>query len=223
MKISAIDYSINSPGIITAILDKNLDVINYDFLGFTSVAINSKNKNIKHYHKDEKKRKFFSNSIEKNLWFVNQIMEFVNDSEYVAIEGYSFASKGVVFNIAESTMLMKFHMYNSGISIRVYDPKTIKMFATNNGNAKKEEMVECYNKLEEKIDFGFLPEELRDGNPKGDLVDAFFILKLLQTELKLRYGLIELKTLTLKQIEIFNRTTKKNPNNILSTDFLKIG
>jgi hypothetical protein len=91
------------------------------------------------------------------------------------------------------------------------------MFACNIGTAKKEDMIDAYDKVR-KNPLG-LNFSNRFGSPKEDIVDAFFITELLQMELKLRKGLIQLKDLTEKQIQIFNRTTKGNPTNILATDF----
>ena len=68
------------------------------------------------------------------------------------------------------------------------------------------------------LDLNHLPEYK---NPREDIIDAYFILKLLQAELKLRHGLIELKSLSVKQIQAFNRVTKANPTNLLDRDFIE--
>ena len=59
------------------------------------------------------------------------------------------------------------------------------------------------------------------GSPKEDIVDANYICLLLQMELKLRKGIIQLKDLTEKQIQIFNRTTKAQKTNLLAIDFIE--
>ena len=101
-------------------------------------------------------------------------------------------------NIAEATMLTKEMIYNSRTKLRIYEPNSIKMFATDNGNSGKVEMNDKFVSLEEPLlKLDHLPEYK---NPREDIIDAYFILKFLQTELKLRYGLLELNTLSLHRV-----------------------
>lgn len=215
MNICGIDYSINSPAIIKAKLDNDLEINKLTYLGFTDVKkIAKTDNNIIHYDK----KKQFKNNYEKYIWIREHIINFINKSTYVAIEGYAYSKKGLVFNIAESTMCTKIAIYERKIPIRIYDPSTIKMYATFKGNVGKDEMNLAYENYKDlKLDLSHLPS-LK--SPKEDFVDAFYILKLLQLEMKLRHGMISLKDLPLKHIEIFNRVTKANPVNLLAQDFI---
>lgn len=224
MIIAGIDYSKNSPGIVSLFLhDYTLDVVNIDYIGFTTVKKNEKLAKLVHYKKDT-----WSDDIAKAQGMADCIAGYLADNtfnncwpQYVAFEGYAYAAKGKVFDIAEATMVTKLRMYDNGCKIRIYDPNTIKKFASGHGNADKVRMGESFNKFD-----GMKPEIdlLADAkSPKEDIVDAFFAAKLLQLELKLRKGLIAVKDLPMKQIEVFNRVTKAYPENILVRPFIHKG
>jgi len=215
MIIAGIDYSKNSPGVMISNIDKNFEIINTEYRGFTSVKKTTKlDSNLIFYHKNE-----FNNDIEKAVWMRDHIIEFIEDVDYCAIEGYALAAKGKVFDIAEATMCTKLGIYEGHKALRIYEPSTIKLFATGNGNSAKVEMGDAYVKYEEKFkpDLSHLTPYKP---PSEDLVDAYFCMKLLQTELKLRYGIVELRDLSLETIKIFNRVTKANPENILVRNFI---
>ena len=221
MFIIGIDYSKNSPGVMMAKLDEQCEIINIQYIGFTSVKKTANlDNNLVFYHKKQ-----FNNDIEKAIWMREHIINFIksynngHDTKvYCAIEGYAFAANGKVFDIAESTMCTKLGIYDSLIPLRIYEPSTIKKFAVK-GNAGKVEMGDEYIKICDmlKPDLSHLKPYK---TPSEDLVDAYFCMKLLQTEIKLRYGIIQFKDLSLKTIEIFNKVTKAYPVNILNRPFI---
>lgn len=217
MKIVGLDLSINGSGCVKFDLDKNLDIADLEYLSFTHVKKNS-TKDILYYNKKQ-----FKNYFDQNQWMEKHILDFCEGVQYVAVEDYAYGAKGQVFHIGEFIGLIKHALYfgfgniDLGVNLRLYDPCSIKMFACDNGTAKKEDMIDAHDKKQgNPLRLQFLP---RFGSPKEDIVDAYFIARLLQTELKLRKGLIQLKDLTEKQIQIFNRTTKAHPVNILAEDF----
>ena len=144
---------------------------------------------------------------------------FMDKPDYCAIEGYSMNSKGLVFNIAEATMVTKLEIYNTNTPMRIYEPTAIKKFATGNGSSNKVVMDEFYTKFDDiKIDLSHLDSAV---SPKEDLVDAYYVMRFLQIELKLRHGIIRLQDLSLPIIELFNRVTKAYPENILVRPFIQ--
>jgi len=222
MIICGIDASINSSGITKLFLDDNLDVIKKEFLAFTSVKKNLKKYDdgtVHFYHKNQFKEQY----IEKHIWMEEKIIDFIKDVDFVSLEDYAMgASKGQVFNIAEFTGCVKRKMFDLNIPLRKYDINSIKMFATKKGNSDKSLILSFYNKIEDKDKFLFPIDILEnDKSYANDIIDSYYIAKLLQLELKLRHGLIRLQDLELKQIEIFNRVTKGNPINILARDFIQ--
>lgn len=225
MKICGVDMSINSPAIVKFFIDDNYNVINKEFLTFSKIKKytgESKDGRIEYIKKSS-----FKNNINQYVYMRDIITEFIGEIDYVAFEGYAYSAKGHVFDIAEATASIKIDLFDKRIPLRIYDPASIKMYATTKGNADKIRMEDNFELIEteERFDLSFLPmvyeKDSGKGNPKDNIVDAFFICKLLLIELKLRSGFINLKDLDNdKQIAIFNRVTKSNPVNILDTDFI---
>ena len=99
----------------------------------------------------------------------------------IAIEDYSFGSKGRVFNIAENTGLLKHKLWEVGYKFNVVAPTTVKKFATGKGNADKEKMYEAFVK-ETGIDISkiMFPDRAL-GSPVSDIVDSYYIAKYLKS------------------------------------------
>jgi len=257
MRIAGLDLSINGTGIVCVELDNDLNVLSQDYLGFTSVKKLVTDKIL--FFKKEN----FSDYIEKNLWVLEKIKDFIKDVEYVSIEDYALNAKGRVFDIGEYTGLIKHVLYAEDKKIRLYDPLSIKLFACGTGNTKidktfmqyayeqKENFKEFMSSDEMKavcdalrikneteneeeknkrkfffkemfgekssLEFKSLPDYK---SPKADVIDAYYILKMLQLELKLRKAKISLSDLPEYIIKVFNRVTKSRPINILATPFL---
>ena len=218
MFICGIDYSISSPAVVKAELDANLDIVGIDYVSFTSTLKNCK----LDYRLHHNVPKNFRNDLERFQFLRDTIEEFMychNIPSYVAFEGYAMGGMGKVFNIAEATALSKSMIYDKNTPIRIYTPSAIKKFATGNGTSGKVTMFQKF--VEEEQNFltvSHLPE-LK--NPQEDIIDAYWIMKLLQTELQLREGIITLRELDRKKIEVFNAVSKSNPQNILVRDFIQ--
>jgi hypothetical protein len=135
----------------------------------------------------------------------------------VSIEGYALHGVGKLTNIVEATMLVKTMIYNNNTPLRIYTPSMIKKFATGNGTAGKVSMFNSYENEPAVMDLSHLTPLQ---NPYEDIVDAYWVAKLLQTELKLRRGLLTLNELTVKRIEVFNAVSKSQPINLLVRDFI---
>ena len=74
----------------------------------------------------------------------NRVMKLIKEYnvKVAAIEGYSYGSfkKGVLAQIAESSGLVKSSLREKNIPFYIVPPKSLKVFISGNGNAKKEEM-----------------------------------------------------------------------------------
>lgn len=220
MKICGCDVSINSPGLVKFELDENLEIISTDFLGFTGVK-----KNLKLTDKVEFfSGKMFDNYLKKNWHVVDRMIDFISDCDYVAMEDYALQASGKVFHIAEMNGLFKHQIRKtySDVKLRLIEPTTLKMFATDNGTADKYSMWESFVDHDHSFDISMLPPVEKRGGAAitSDIVDGFWLAEMLLTELKLRKGLILLKDLTEKQIGAFQRTSKANPENLLVRDYL---
>jgi hypothetical protein len=99
----------------------------------------------------------------------------------VAIEGYSYGSKGRVFNLAENMGIFKHKLYKAGVPVTVVEPSKAKKLATGKGNADKAAMYKAFC-LETNTDLIFTLNQKTLTNPVTDIVDSYYILKsLLET------------------------------------------
>lgn len=218
MIIVGLDLSMNGSGLVKLTLDDNLEVIKAECEAFCSVKKHSSD--IVHLFK----KKDYDNRQSINIWMRDKILKFVKDADYAAIEDYAFGAKGAVFDIGEFVGYIKMNLFEKKIPFRLYDPNSIKKYGTGKGNADKITMYDKFMDYNEtKIDIKAMPVPNKGSGvtPTSDVVDAFWIAKLLQLELQLRKGFKTLQGLSEDDISIFNRVTKARPESILSTDFIK--
>lgn len=96
----------------------------------------------------------------------------------VAVEGYSYGSKGKVFNLAENMGIFKHKLYKAAVPLTIIEPSKAKKLATGKGNADKTLMYEFFSK---ETNTNLLSEfdQKTLSNPVTDIVDSFYILKAL--------------------------------------------
>lgn len=108
-------------------------------------------------------------------WAMSILMEY--NVKFVVLENYALAGKGRVFDIAESTGLLKHVLYKNNIEIEKIEPTVSKVYFAGKGNAKKADMIQRFNNLEQTnlaqqlgydIDF--------TGSPVSDIVDSFALI-----------------------------------------------
>jgi hypothetical protein len=166
---------------------------------------------------------------------VAMICEFVrnesllhNDEVHVAIEDYATRAMGRVYDIGEYGGLLRERLWHGipRIKFREHDPMSLKMFATDNGIAEKDEMYDAYLAQQNDaayIDWSWVEDKVHIGKKasvRTDLVDAWFLARLAMTEYRLRRGFVRLQDLGESTIRIFNRVTKGYPTNILGRSYL---
>lgn len=109
----------------------------------------------------------------------------------VALEGYSYGSKGNTFEIGENTGVLKQQLFFLKIPFVVLAPSDIKKKATGNGSAGKPLMYESFLNTEGIFIEDIIPydkigdskllvkksETPWDLKPIDDIIDSFFILK----------------------------------------------
>lgn len=104
-------------------------------------------------------------------------LEAYHQNDVVAyIEGYSMASHGRVFAIAENTAVLKYILSEYGIKAIPVAPSTIKKFGSGSGRAKKEDMFAAF-KTQTSIDlqYDLCPGKKKIASPVSDLVDSYYI------------------------------------------------
>lgn len=231
-----VDMSYNSPGIVCSICDDKFEIQKKAALSFTKTKkYSGQSSDTKIIHYKDTSEDLYDSTIDHIIEYREEILtwmsEFISQNHvdvaevWVAFEDYAFSATGQVFKLAEACGALKIKFFELGYKIRLYDPPTIKLFASGMGNSDKIAMEHAYNKVkkEDKLDLDFLPlvQDKKAGNPKDNLIDAFYIMKQLQLELKVRAGLLELKNLDENQRRVFLRVTKSNPINLLEKPFME--
>jgi len=173
--LAAIDYSMSCPAIC---IHENKEITDFNdcFVFFYTDIIKYQkvfNKNIigmkTHKYKDQQER--FDNLSE---WALTILKKF--NVKKVYIEGYSFGSKGQVFQIGENTGILKNKLYKNKINFETIAPTQVKLSFSGKGNSKKDLMLETFK---EKFNIDLLEilnyEKKTIDSPIGDIVDCVAI------------------------------------------------
>jgi len=152
---------------------------------------------------------------------IEDIRDFQKEKDFagrvlVALEGYAYSSSPVgLARIVEMTALVKEVLYFNGHAIRLHDPLSVKMWA-GDAHADKDYMVDaCLKKY--KIPDCLLQTKT---NPGQDVADAYFLMKMMEAEYRVRMDPMRQKKYKDKQRQVFNRVTKAYPENLLCRPFL---
>lgn len=83
-------------------------------------------------------------------WMQTEILSITESVDLVAMEGYSFGSKGrSVFNIGELGGVIRLGFYRAGMPYVEIPPTNLKKYATGKGNSAKDEvLVQSVHRLE---------------------------------------------------------------------------
>lgn len=185
MKCAGLDFSINCSAV--AILKNEIqsfetlspkDCIFFFFQANQSEKRKKKILEFDHVHIfPEFQTKNYTNDIQRFTiianWILDKLQKF--NIEKLYLEGYSLGSKGLVFNIAEATGIMKFLVQNSGIEIEIVPPTVHKKLFCGKGNGNKELMIKSFK--DKYPDFIELNNYDEIGiSPISDIVDSFAVL-----------------------------------------------
>lgn len=195
MFIAGIDYSMTCPSICVYDTDTPFAFENcqFHFLTDKKYLVGEVMPNIFGTFLSSKD---YANDIQRFTDIAEWAVQCMNRVERVAIEGYSMGSRGRVFNIGENTGILK-HLIHKLFPhpLEIYSPKEIKMFAINNSpldfsgvnknKIDKEHMYSIF--LEETgtdIKTILTPKKSKVDSPVGDIVDSYYICKLLLENVK---------------------------------------
>lgn len=108
-------------------------------------------------------------------WILSIVI--LNKVDTVILEGYALGAKGLIFNIAEATGILKFLLTLSGISVIIVPPTLNKKLFSGKGNANKELMIDTFNKMNNvNIALKFGLDESFSGSPISDIVDSYSLI-----------------------------------------------
>jgi hypothetical protein len=128
-------------------------------------------------HGEEYASHVFDDPICRYEFISDWALRKLENVDHVLLEGYAMGAKGMVFNIAENTGLLKYKMWRSSLSYDIAAPTTLKKFAIK-GNASKDEMYETFVQetninLRQQMDYS----AKKISSPIGDIVDSYYACK----------------------------------------------
>jgi len=174
MNFVGIDYSLTCPCVC---ISKDLTFSNSYFYYLTDKkSVMGKFNNILGDPHDEyltDEQRYENNA----SWVLSILSSYEKQNIRIMIEGYSFGSKGRVFNLAENCGLLKYLLYKNNYSFFNVAPTVVKKFATGKGNANKEAMYQAFVKdTQIELNDILLPNR-KLGSPVTDIVDAWYIAR----------------------------------------------
>ena len=171
--VVGIDYSMSSPSICVHVGDEwSFDSCKFYFLTSKKKYLVKDQKFCGHPHTD------FLSQEERFDNIASWALSNIPTESKISIEGYAFAAKGVVFDIAENTAILKHKMFKNKMlkDFSIVSPATVKKFATGKGNSNKVIMHEFFVKeVGFRIDnyFGCPAGQ----SPISDIIDSYYIAK----------------------------------------------
>lgn len=174
MIIAGIDYSITSPS-CSIFTGGNPDIFSDYQVYYLN---NNKNDNqvlTKFPNIHGELHKSYEDNIERyeniSSFFIEKLIKFKVTK--VFIEGYAFMAKGLVFNIAENTGILKYFIRKNNIDLDVFSPATIKKYASGKGNCDKQKMIESFQeRTGVYLNYGVFK------SPYADIVDSWWCCRL---------------------------------------------
>ena len=155
MVITGIDYSLRSPAICTHMGTE----WNYSNCIFHFLSDRKKYSDVFCKRFFGKSFESFNTDLERYDSISSWAVDICSGSDQIGIENYAYNATGRVFNIAE----------NTGV---------LKKFGSGKGNASKDLMYESFLK-ETGVNLIYELNMKQLGNPATDIVDAYYICKLL--------------------------------------------
>lgn len=223
MKICGIDPSINSSGKCILDLDDENDynIISATFYGYniTKNRCFSRRGNVEIFHVGTKYAKL--NMFDRQNMVYAYMKKDMEDVTHVAFEGYAFnaGSTRSIFQLGEFIGGMKKLYYDMGCGIIIYPPRSVKLFATGNGNADKSQM--CMAFKNEYPDH--YPEEFelmkQYVDPHADLCDAFWMAETLRNQLI--YDIIGPDHMDEGTVALLESKSTKKSHSIIETGLVK--
>ena len=177
MDIIGVDYSITSPAICVGKARDSYSRLRLFGMSDVKKRIGTFCGNI--FIEEKLSDDLFHTDIEKYEFISEEVMRHVKRrNTLVVIEGYSMASTGKVFNLAENVGVLKYRLHKAGVDYIVPSPKTVKKFATGSGNADKYDMVNAFNDASGwDIRAEFQDEGKNIKAPITDVVDAYWMFR----------------------------------------------
>jgi len=172
MRTVGIDYSLSSPCIcIHSGAEFNITNCSFHYLTSTKKyeGVNGILNGVLHFD--------FTSDEQRYAAITTWVLELLQEGDVICIEGYSMASTGRVFNIAENAGLLKHYLWKHRFKFSVVPPTVIKKFATGKGNANKEKLQDSFIEETGVNIKQILNMTEKQWNPSSDIIDAYYLCK----------------------------------------------
>ena len=185
LKIAGIDPSIDSTGKCIMTLDDKYNVIDIAFYGYISTKKHTfKQNNVEIFHVGTKYSKM--NMCDRQNIAYEFLKKDMEDVKFVAFEGYAFGKKITrsLVQLGEFIGGMKKMFYDEGKGIIIYPPRTVKRFATGDGEAGKLSMCQMFKEEFPNLypkEFDLFKNQYE--TPHADLCDAFWMTETLRCQI----------------------------------------
>lgn len=181
MIIAGIDYSLNGPAICVADTNNPFTFSNCSFYFLTDTKKNAKTF-LTNVHGESFED--YNEECERYDTLSDWVMRVCAGCEQIALEGYAYGAQGRVFHIAENTGLLKYKIYQNRIPLTIIPPTEVKKYATGKGNSDKQKMYDSFVIDTNTLLKGIITPDKKDiSSPVSDIVDSFYICKLLYKKL----------------------------------------
>ena len=181
-----IDYSISSPAATFLFFKdgKQLSEMTKHFFLTTQKSVKEKASNYDFFNCQFVKSEFESKKETDKFTFladlfvteINKQLCFA-DTYTIIIEGFSYGSKGMLFNIAGNTNILFERLKKQNLKFQTESPSYIKKLSTGKGNADKMLMYEFY-RSKTGINLEKIFDKKADKNPISDIADSYHIANL---------------------------------------------
>lgn len=176
--LTGIDMSISSP----AFCVYNIEKKSVFFYVFSNKVKKRTELNFKNFHfiiepqpkKDKNDFDNFKRYLNISETIFNNLRKHCQSDTFdnlIYFEDYSFASKGKVFNIAETTGMVKYLVMKNGWEFDTVPPSEWKKGVVGKGNAKKEEVYQFLKNLQSTKDLVQFLEESGFPYKKNGLIE----------------------------------------------------
>lgn len=158
--------------------------------------------------------------------YIDKQILMKTDAAYVGIEDYALRMEQGAHQMGEVGGIARILCWFRGLKVRLHDPTTVKMFGAHDGTCQKDAIERA---VAERWDVDFSSVNPPPSKPSGkvnrqtseDLADAYVVAQMVWYEVQLRAGRLQMEDMHAKEIQVFNRTTKTYPINLLSREWIE--
>lgn len=154
-----------------------------------------------------------------NAYIAKMIKQFQPD--FIGIEDYAYRAEMCAHQLGEIGGILRYLSWRSCQCVRIHDPSSIKMFTAHDGSADKIEMERSVHLRWPETDVFKKHNRGKYNLIEQDLCDAYAVAQLVWAEVCIRNGLLRTRDLHVKELQVFNRCTKRYPTSLLDREWVR--